>query len=114
MAPVQQTLRITGLPPATTTDEVKRHFRVHVKDKERPSVVAVGPICKEPDADTNETTVSFSSIDAANRALDLDRDARMLTASQGGAAMVSVDKRFRGMTTLERLVNPDTCQPDIE
>ena len=64
--------------------------------------------------DTNQTTVTFSSTDAATHALGLDQHARRLTAVEGGAGEISLDHRFDGMTTLQCLVNPETGRPDIE
>ena len=114
MSPTQQTLRMRGLPSKTKQTDVEYHLNAHIKDRGRQSVVGIGPICKEPGAETTQTTVTFSSTETAKLALELDQNARRLIAEQGGAEKFSLDDEFRGMTTLQCLLNPKTGQPDIE
>ncbi|KAL9609317.1 MAG: hypothetical protein Q9167_005904 [Letrouitia subvulpina] len=114
MSPTQQTLRVTGLPPATHQNDIRRHFEVHVTQRGRQIIEAIGPICKEPGRNTNQTTVTFSSYEIAQQALSLDYEKRQLIAVGGGAATFSLDQEFRGMTTLQSLANPKTNKPDIE
>ena len=114
MAPIQKTLRITGLPLETHQDDVRTFFESHVRSQGRQSVEAIGPICLELGAKTNQTTVTFSSPIAAQQALNLDHPTRQLTAVRGGREIISLDHEFRGITTLQSFANPDTGKPDIE
>lgn len=114
MSPIQQTLRMTGLPPAIHRDDIQRHFNAHIGQKGRQTIEAIGPICKEPGENTNQTTVTFSSDEIAQKALRLNYAQRQLSVIGSGAATFSLDREFRGMTTLQSLANPKTNRPDIE
>lgn len=114
MSPGQQTLRMTGLPAAADKDDIRSFFDGHIRRQGFSVVEEIGHICKQPGTTTNQTTVTFSSREAATQALNLDYGKRRLTAAKGGVGMVSLDQHFSGMTTLQSTANPETGKPDIE
>ena len=61
-----------------------------------------------------QTTVSFSSHEAAKEALKLQHANRLLTAIKGGAEHIILNDTFEDITTLHTSVNPKTGHPDIE
>ena len=110
----QQTLRMTGLPLATQIDDVKQFFGDRIKSKGRQIVESVGPFSQDAIAPHKQTTVSFSSHDAATQALGLEYGKRRFLARGGGEEHISLDHTFEDITTLHTSPNPETGNPDIE
>lgn len=110
----QQTLRMTGLPTSTQIIDVENFFRVQIERKGRQVIESVGPISQDAMSRKMQTTVSFSSPDAAQQALKLEYARRWFTAVNGGAEYISLNHDFEDMTTLHSSANPATGQPDIE
>ena len=110
----QQTLRVTGLPPLTQADDVKNFFNDRIKRKGREIIESIGPISQDAVSESMQTTVSFSSHDAAKQALDLEYAKRRFVAVNGGAENVNLNHDFKDITTLHTSKNPATGRPDIE
>ena len=109
----QQTLRMTGLPRTTQAEDVKNFFNDRIKIKGR-IIDSIGPISQDAVSKRMQTTVSFSSRDAANQALHLEFANRRLMAVNGGSEEITLDCDFNGITTFHTSVNPATGRPDIE
>lgn len=110
----QQTLRVTGLPQLTQIGDVENFFSDRIQYKGRKIIESVGPISQSAMSQKMQTTVSFSSHEAANKALKLGRANRRLTAVKGGAEYITIDYGFEDITTLHTSNNPVTGHPDIE
>ena len=110
----QQTLRMTGLPTFTQVKDVEDFFGDHIKRKGRQIIESVGPISQDAMSRKMQTTVSFSSHNAAQQALELEHARRRLTAVRGGAEYISLNHTFEDITTLHTSANPATGHPDIE
>ena len=110
----QQTLRVTGLPLSTQIEDVKQFFRDHIKSKGRQIVESVGPFSQDAISPHKQTTVSFSSHDAAKQALGLNYAQRRFMARSGGVDYISLNHNFEDITTLHSCANPETGHPDIE
>ena len=110
----QQTLRLTGLPLSTQIEDVKQFFGDRIKPLGRQHVDSVGPFSQAAISPHKQTTVSFSSHDAATQALGLDRASRRFMARSGGVEHISLDNTFEDITTLHSSANPETGRPDIE
>lgn len=111
----QQTLRITGLPPNCEERDVEHFFNERIiRHHGRQIIERVGPISSHGSGITKRTTVSFSSHNTAQKALDLLETNRRLTAEKGGAGTITLDHTFLDLTTLHSSVNPETGKPDIE
>ncbi|MCJ1469868.1 hypothetical protein MMC07_008512 [Pseudocyphellaria aurata] len=115
MVLTQQTLRVAGLPSKTEPRDVENFFTDQIKRKNHRQIVeSVGPICTHASRVTKRTTVSFSSSNTAQKALDLKEPSRRFHAEKGGAETVTVDAAFLDLTTLHSSANPATGQPDID
>lgn len=115
MNSVQQTIRVTGLPPNASKTDVQNHFNERVVRKHgRQIVELVGPICDHSTRITKRTTVTFSSHNTAQKALNLEETSLRLIAESGGAETITLDHSFRDLTTLHTSNNPATGKPDIE
>lgn len=111
----QQTLRVAGLPSKTQTSDVQHFFADRIKRKHgRQIVEVVGPICDHSSRITKRTTVSFSSTNTAQKALNLEETSRQLMAEHGGREVINLDYSFQDLTTLHASNNPKTGKPDIE
>ena len=110
----QQTLRMTGLPPLTQTGDVEAFFRDRIQNKGRQIIESIGPISQGAMSQKLQTTVSFSSHEAAKEALKLQHANRRLIAIKGGAEHIILNHTFEDITTLHTSVNPKTGRPDIE
>ena len=112
----QQTLRVAGLPPNTQERDVKNFFDDHIRRKHGRQIVEfVGPICAQSIRNTKRTTVSFSSQNTAQKALDLEETSRRIYAERGGSPeTITLDHAFKDLTTLHSSDNPTTGKPDIE
>ena len=110
----QQTLRLTGLPQLTQVEDVENFFRDRIKNKGRKILESVGPFSRNAISQTMQTTVSFSSHDAAQKALKLAYDRRRFGAVKGGSEHISLNHSFEDITTLHTSKNPETGRPDIE
>lgn len=110
----QQTLRMTGLPPSTKVDDVVNFFHDRIKRQGRQIIESIGPISQDAMSQKMQTTVSFSSRDAAKQALELEHASRRLIALSGGAEYISLNHNFEDITTLHTSANPVTGHPDIE
>lgn len=110
----QQTLRMTGLPSLADTEDVKQFFADRITRKGRQIIESVGSISQDAISSHSQTTVSFSSHDAAKQALALEQASRHFIARRGGAASISLDHSFQDITTLHSSDNPQTGHPDIE
>ena len=110
----QQTLRITGLPQSTQIEDVENFFGDRIRNKGRKIVESVGPISQSAMSQKMQTTVSFSSHEAAKQAFELELANRRLTAVKGGAEVITLNHGFEGITTLHTSNNPVTGRPDIE
>lgn len=114
MDPKQQTLRVTGLPPLVQPADIETFFRERNPDKGRQIIESIGPISRGAMSEKMQTTVSFSSHEAAKEALKLRYANRRLTAIKGGAEHITLNHSFEDITTLHTSVNPKTGHPDIE
>lgn len=115
MDPVQQTLRLSGLPALTQESDVRHFFEQRVERRHgRHMIESVGPICDHANRETKRTTVSFSSHNVAQKAIDLPLSNRRFGAERGGVSEVTLDATFRDLTTLHQGNNPATGKPDIE
>lgn len=115
MESAQQTLRVAGLPSNTEQSDVEHFFTERIKRKHGHQIVeSVGPICVHASRITKRTTVSFSSYNTAQKALELEEPMRRLIAENGGAETITLDASFLDLTTLHSSVNPETSKPDIE
>ena len=110
----QQTLRMTGLPPFAQVEDVKHFFNDRIRNKGRQIIESIGPISQDAMSQTTQTTVSFSSHDVAQLALDLEYSNRRLVAINGGAENVALNHDFKDISTLHTSKNPVTGRPDIE
>ena len=112
----QQTLRMTGLPQLTQTEDVESFFHERIPSKGRQIIESIGPISRTAMSQTMQTTVSFSSHEAAREALKLQHANRQLTLIKEGAEdlKIEIDHTFKDMTTLHTSANPKTGFPDIE
>lgn len=111
----QQTLRITGLPPNCEERDVEHFFNERItRHRGRQIIERVGPITSYGSGITKRTTVSFSSHNTAQKALDLQETNRRLSAEKGGSGIITLDHSFLDLTTLHSSVNPETGKPDIE
>ena len=110
----QQTLRVTGLPSLTQTGDVEIFFRDRIPSKGRRIIESIGPISQSAMSEKLQTTVSFSSHEAAKEALKLQHANRRLTAIKGGAEHITLNHNFEDLTTLHVSMNPETGRPDIE
>lgn len=111
----QQTLRITGLPQYCEESDVKQFFNERIqRQRGRQIIERVGPISSYGSGITKRTTVSFSSCNTAQKALDLPETNRRLSAENGGSGTITMDHTFIDLTTLHSSVNPETGKPDIE
>lgn len=111
----QQTLRVSGLPALTQESDVWHFFEQRVGRRHgRHIIESVGPICDHGNRETKRTTVSFSSHNVAQRAIDLSLSNRRFVAERGGVSEVNLDATFRDLTTLHQGNNPATGKPDIE
>lgn len=106
----QQTLRLTGLPQLTQIEDVENFF----VDRIGRVIESVGPISQSAMSQKMQTTVSFSSHQAAKQALKLEHAKRRFTAVKGGAEYITLDHGFEDLTTLHTSDNPVTGRPDIE
>lgn len=115
MDTIQQTIRVTGLPTNTSKTDVQQFFNERVVRKHgRQIVELVGPICDHSTRITKRTTVSFSSHNTAQKALNLEETSRRFIAESGGAETITLDHSFRDLTTLHATNNPTTGKPDID
>lgn len=110
----QQTLRVTGLPPSTQVEDVINFFGDRINIKGKQIIETVGPISQDAMSRKMQTTVSFSSHDAATQALGLEQANRRFLARSGGEEYISLNHTFEDITTLHSCVNPETNHPDIE
>lgn len=111
----QQTLRITGLPSNCEESDVEHFFKERIQRHHgRQIIERVGPICSSGSDNTKRTTVSFSSRNTAQKALDLPETNRRLSAENGGSGTIILDHTFIDLTTLHSSVNAETGKPDIE
>ena len=110
----QQTLRVTDLPPSTQTEDVENFFRDRFQSKGRQIIESIGPISRSAMSRKMQTTVSFSSHEAAKEALKLEYAKRRFTAIKGGAENITLNHKFDDITTLHVSMNPKTGRPDIE
>ena len=110
----QQTLRVYGLPPLTQARDVEDFFNDRIERGGRQIIESIGPISQDAMSKKMQTTVSFSSHDAAKQALRLERAKRRLRAVKGGDGDVTLNHDFQDITTLHTSQNPDTGRPDIE
>ena len=110
----QQTLRMTGLPSSTRIEDVKNFFSERIDRKGRQIIETVGPISQDAMSRKMQTTVSFSSHDAAQQALDLEYSRRRFVAVNGEAEYIALNDKFEDITTLHTSANPVTGHPDIE
>ena len=110
----QHTLRVTGLPPLTQIGDVEILFRDRIPSKGRQIIESIGPISQSAMSEKLQTTVSFSSHEAAKEALKLQHANRRLTAIKGGAEHITLNHSFEDITTLHVSMNPETGRPDIE
>ena len=110
----QQTLRMTGLPSSTGYEDVKNFFEDRIKRKGLQIIESIGPITQDAMSRKMQTTVSFSSHDAAKQAFQLEHSRRRLVAVKGGAEYISLNHSFEDITTLHASANPVTGHPDIE
>lgn len=110
----QQTLRMTGLPSSTEVKDVENFFRERIKRKGRQIIESISPISEVAMSPRMQTTVSFSSHDAAVKALGLQKASRYFMARGGGAEYISLNHTFEDITTLHSSANPKTGRPDIE
>ena len=110
----QQTLRVTGLPRSTQIEDVENFFRDRIQSKGRQIIESIGPISRGAMSQKMQTTVSFSSYEAAKQALKLEHANRRLTAIKGGAEHITLNHNFEDVTTLHTSTNPKTGRPDIE
>ena len=110
----QQTLRMTGLPSSTEVEDVENFFKDRIKRKGRQIIESISPISEVAMSSRMQTTVSFSSHDAAAQALGLEQASRRFMARGGGAEYVSLNHTFEDITTLHSSANPNTGRPDIE
>lgn len=110
----QQTLRMTCLPPSTQVEDVKNFFIDRIDRKGRQIIETVGPISQDAMSHKMQTTVSFSSHDAAQQALDLEYARRRFVNMKGQAEFITLNDKFENITTLHTSTNPVTGHPDIE
>ena len=110
----QQTLRVTGLPPLTQSEDIETFFRDRIPSKGPPLIESIGLISRSAMSPKLQTAVSFSSHEAAKEALKLHHANRRLTAIKGGAEHIILNHTFEDITTLHTSVNPKTGHPDIE
>lgn len=110
----QQTLRVTGLPTRSQPGDIEIFFRERISRKGRQIIESIGPISRDAMSQKMQTTVSFSSPEAAKEALDLKHANRRLTAMKGGAEHITLSHKFEDITTLHVSMNPETGRPDIE
>ncbi len=110
----QQTLRMTGLPPSTQFQDLGNFFSDRIQRRGRQIIESIGPISQDAMSRKMQTTVSFSSRDAAQQALNLEYARRRFTAVNGGAEYISLNHDFQDITTLHTSANPVTGHPDIE
>lgn len=106
----QQTLRVTGLPQLTQIEDVQNFFG----DRIGRSIESVGPISQGAMSQKMQTTVSFSSREAAKKALKLEYANRRFHAIRGGVEYITLNHGFEDITTLHTSNNPLTGRPDIE
>jgi len=117
MDPRQQTLRVSGLPPLTQEGDVRQFFEDRITRKHGRNIVeSVGPICDHANRQTKRTTVSFSSHNAAVKALELLPKERRFGAERGGVETITLDHAFKDLTTLHSKNNPAAGKgkPDVE
>lgn len=105
---------MTGLPTSTQIADVENFFNDRIDRKGRQVIDSVGPISQDAMSRKMQTTVSFSSPDAAQQALKLPYARKRFTAVNGGAEYISLNHDFEDLTTLHSSANPATGQPDIE
>ena len=110
----QQTLRVTGLPPLTQPRDIEAFFGDRIPNKGRQIIESIGPISRGAMSTKMQTTVSFSSHEAAKEALKLQHAKLLLRAIKGGAEHIILNHTFEDITTLHTSVNPKTGHPDIE
>ena len=110
----QQTLRMTGLPLSTEAEDVENFFDDRINRKGRRIIESIGPISQDSMSQKMQTTVSFSSRDAAQQALELEFANRRFMAVNGGAEYITLNHDFQEITTLHTSKNPATGRPDIE
>lgn len=110
----QQTLRVTGLPASTRIEDVKNFFSDRIERKGRQIIETVGPISQDAMSRKMQTTVSFSSHDAAQQALNLEYSRRRFISIKGEAEVITLNDKFEDITTLHISANPQTGRPDIE
>lgn len=110
----QQTLRMTGLPSSTQIEHVENFFGERINRNGRRIIETVGPISQDAMSRKMQTTVSFSSHDAAQQALNLEYSRRRLIAMNGEAEYIALNHEFEDITTLHSSANPMTGHPDIE
>ena len=110
----QQTIRITNLPSATHQEDIVEFFSDRVNRKGRQVVEEIGPLSTDAVSNTKLSTVTFSSDDVAQKAVDLEYGKRRLKALAGGDSVITLDHEFKDITTLYSSDNPSTGEPDIE
>lgn len=113
----QQTLRMTGLPSSTQVEDVKNFFLDRIIVKTAQIIESIGPISGIALSKLKQTTVSFSSHDAATKAFRLEHASRRFTSHSGDQAYISLDYDFLDITTLHSCANPKDAKnshPDIE
>lgn len=107
----QQTLRIRGLPPSVTDDDLIYWFEQRVNKSAGKSIIqSIGQLCIDGNTLTTSTTATFSSNGIARKALALDRQSR----AWDGTHQIELDHEFNDITVLYKTDNPLTGKPDIE
>ena len=114
MNSTQQTLRLTHLPRLTQNQDVEDFFKDRIVNKGRRIIESIGPLSQDAMSQTMQTTVSFSSHNVAQQALDLPYARRRFVAVSGGHEQCSLNANFEDITTLHTSKNPSTGRPDIE
>ena len=102
------------MPPSTETGDVETFFRDRISSKGRQIIESIGPISPGAMSQKMQTTVSFSSHEAAKEALKLEYAKRRFTAIKGGAEYITLNYNFEDITTLHISTNPKTGRPDVE
>lgn len=101
MAPLFQTIRVSNLPPATTARDVQAFFEYQLeRNKNRPIIDKVGPLCTYGDQPYKRTTVTLWTTSLAQKALAKLQGHKLQAAAGGEAREIRIDKDFSDLTIL--------------
>ena len=107
----QQTLRMRGLPLGVDEDDIVQFFGDRIRKSPGKKIVrSIGPLYYDGNTASVSTTVTFSSHNTAQKALQLDRHQRTFRKFH----CVELDHEFKDITILHSSNNPQTGRPDVE